>query len=535
MAGTETPVIIGVGDIKNRSTAVADAKEPATLILEAIQRAIEDASPSSDAKLKSAIDSIDVVKTWTWPYPDLPGLLAQKLGVEGSLKWKRYSEHGGDKPGKLFDEAAKRIAKGECKVAVVTGGEALASLSACAAAKELPPPGWTAPEQAVDSVFTPTGRDLGNSTISSLWQKLSATHAETDLGAIHQIGAPIHIYPLYENGFRAHRGQSLKANHEESAKLYADFSKVAEANEYAWNSGKADSEEVIGAVGKKNRMICYPYPLLMNAFNTVNLAAAVILTSASFAKSLGVPSSKWIYPLGGAGTKDSDEFWKRPNFYTSPSISRSIDAGLQVSGVSKQDIDLIDIYSCFPIVPKVAAHHLGIPIVGGKKLTLLGGLTSFGGAGNNYSMHALTEMTRQLRQKKGRTGLVLCNGGVLSYQYVVLLSTEPRKSGEYPRENPLPPQITDVPAPELVLNAEGEAVVETYTVEFNRDGTPSRGHIVGRLKSNNKRFLANNSDENTLRQMVDSGAEVIGKIGWVWQDEKKKGRGLFAFADPARL
>lgn len=127
MAGTETPVIIGVGDIKNRSTAVADAKEPATLILEAIQRAIEDASPSSDAKLKSAIDSIDVVKTWTWPYPDLPGLLAQKLGVEESLKWKRYSEHGGDKPGKLFDEAAKRIAKGECKVAVVTGGEALAS------------------------------------------------------------------------------------------------------------------------------------------------------------------------------------------------------------------------------------------------------------------------------------------------------------------------------------------------------------------------------------------------------------------------
>lgn len=30
------PVIIGVADIKNRSTAVEDAKEPATLMLEAI-------------------------------------------------------------------------------------------------------------------------------------------------------------------------------------------------------------------------------------------------------------------------------------------------------------------------------------------------------------------------------------------------------------------------------------------------------------------------------------------------------------------
>lgn len=123
----ETPVIIGVGDIKNRSTAVADAKEPATLMLEAIASALIDASPSAGSDLKSMIDSIDVVQTWTWPYPDLPGLLAEKLRVDKSIKWKRYSEHGGDKPGKLFDQAAKRIAKGDCKVAIVTGGEALAS------------------------------------------------------------------------------------------------------------------------------------------------------------------------------------------------------------------------------------------------------------------------------------------------------------------------------------------------------------------------------------------------------------------------
>jgi hypothetical protein len=131
-------------------------------------------------------------------------------------------------------------------------------VSACAAAKKLPPPGWSPPAQAVDSVFTPTGRDLGNSSISSLWQTLSSTHGTTDLGAIHQIGAPIHIYPLYENAFRAHRGQSLKANHEESAKLYSEFSQVAEGNAYAWNQGRNDDEKVVGTIGPKNRMICYP-------------------------------------------------------------------------------------------------------------------------------------------------------------------------------------------------------------------------------------------------------------------------------------
>ncbi|EAT88063.1 hypothetical protein HBI56_095060 [Parastagonospora nodorum] len=515
----EIPIIIGVGDIKNRSTAVADAKEPASLMLEAIASALIDASPSSGTDLKSMIDSIDVVQTWTWLYPDLPGLLAQKLGVDKSIKWKRYSELGGDKPGKLFDQAAKRIAKGDCKVAVVTGGEALASLSACAAAKKLPPPGWTPPAQAVDSVFSPTSTDLGN-----------------NIGAIHQIGAPIHVYPLYENAFRAHHGQSLKANHQESAKLYADFSKVAEKNEYAWNHGKSIGEEVIGKVGPKNRMICYPYPLLMNAFNNVNLASAIIMTSTAVAKALNIPSSKWIYPLGGAGTQDSSEFWLRPNFHTSPSISRSIDSALAVSNTAKSELDLIDIYSCFPIVPKIAATHLGMPITGGEKpLTLLGGLTSFGGAGNNYSMHAITEMTRQLRAGKGKKGLVLSNGGVLSYQYVNVLSKEPRKEGAYPLENPLPEILQDVEVPEIAKEAEGEAIVETYTVEFNRDGSPGRGHIVGRLKSNNKRFLANHGDEATLRQMAGGQAEIVGKSGWVWQDEKKKGRGLFAFDKPAKL
>lgn len=43
----------------------------------------------------------------------------------------------------------------------------------------------------------------------------------------------------------------------------------------------------------------------MNAFNTVNLAGACILTSTAFAEELGVPKDKWIYPLGGAGTRDS--------------------------------------------------------------------------------------------------------------------------------------------------------------------------------------------------------------------------------------
>lgn len=37
--------------------------------------------------------------------------------------------------------------------------------------------------------------------------------------------------------------------------------------------------------------------------------------------------------------------WERPNFHSSPAIERSVDTALQVSGLTKHDIDCYDVYS----------------------------------------------------------------------------------------------------------------------------------------------------------------------------------------------
>lgn len=66
--------------------------------------------------------------------------------------------------------------------------------------------------------------------------------------------------------------------------------------------------------GSLHQLTMVSDPLLMNAFNNINLAAACILTSTQYARELGVPEDKWIYPLGGAGTRDSDNC-KRRNAY----------------------------------------------------------------------------------------------------------------------------------------------------------------------------------------------------------------------------
>lgn len=135
-------------------------------------------------------------------------------------------------------------------------------MSACAAARRLPPPNWSSLDEEVNTVFSPTNRELKASALPGAWTSDRSGSDDVDLGAVHSIGTPIHIYPLYENSYRAYRNQSIAENHEESAKMYGDFAHVAEGNEYAWSYGTpTETAGSIGKVSQKNRMICFPCTL----------------------------------------------------------------------------------------------------------------------------------------------------------------------------------------------------------------------------------------------------------------------------------
>ncbi|ETS80692.1 hypothetical protein PFICI_08221 [Pestalotiopsis fici W106-1] len=518
-SSTNVPVIVGVGDFKNKSLKVEDAHDPSELMIRAIQAALADTGLGTDIQhnLSAQIDSISVVPPWTWTYPDLPGLLASRLKV---LPQHTYlAPHGGNGPALICDEAARRVALGDSMVAVVTGGESLATLAAMGKIGKMPPPNWPKPN--------PTEKPIAAGGLSVIGDTV---------GTRHSVGLPVQVYPFYENGFRARRGQTLKENSAESARLYAEFDRIATQNPFAWNHGRPPkSAEEIGRPSPKNRMISVPYPLLMNAFNTVNLSAACIITSVANAKALGIPESKWVYPLGGAGTHDSDDFWERPNFHSSPAMEAAINSTIESSLITKDDIDCFDFYSCFPIVPKMACHYLDLPLTGGAKpITLLGGLTSFGGAGNNYSMHALTAMTRELRSGRFNTGLILANGGVMTHQYAICLSRSPRKGGSgYPSRNPLPHHLEGLSTPQFLEYATGEAVIESYTADFDRTGAPRLGHIIGRLVETGQRFIANHANEWTLLRLADSNIECIGQRGHVQSLEE--GRNVFKINRQAGL
>jgi hypothetical protein len=87
-------VIIGVGQLRNRSTKEEDAHEPADLIAEAIMLALADTGAGDAAR--AAVDALDVVNVMSWLYDALPGELAERAGI--TPQRKHHSEVGGNQP-----------------------------------------------------------------------------------------------------------------------------------------------------------------------------------------------------------------------------------------------------------------------------------------------------------------------------------------------------------------------------------------------------------------------------------------------------
>jgi hypothetical protein len=99
--------------------------------------------------------------------------------------------------------------------------------------------------------------------------------------------------------------------------------------------------------------------------------------------------------------------------------------------------------------------------------TVTGGLPFFGGAGNNYSMHAIATMAERLRASPGQFGLVLANGGFLSKEAAGVYSTEPVERWQPRRDDGGQRAIDNAPAPTLLAETT-DAVIDSYTVTWKK-------------------------------------------------------------------
>ena len=174
-------------------------------------------------------------------------------------------------------------------------------------------------------------------------------------------------------------------------------------------------------------MVGLPYTKVMNSNNAVEQSAAVLLCSVEVAERLGVPRDRWVFPLAGADAHEHPYVSHRDTLYTAPAVGIAGRAALAAAGKTIDDVDHVDLYSCFPVAVQVGAAELGLDL--DRQLTVTGGLSFAGGPWNNYVMHSIATMVDALRDDPGTTGLVWANGGYLTKHAFGLYSTEPPADG----------------------------------------------------------------------------------------------------------
>ena len=478
------PVIVGIGEITDRPKDIKDGLEPLVLLEEALKRAEQD----SGTTLLGEIGSLDIVNFLSWRYQDPARQLSDRLGITPGHAY--YGPVGGESPIRYLHEAAQRIARGECSVAAICGAEAQSTAT-------------KAERAGIDLAWTPFAKDVEEPKRGAAFQKPIAVK----LGVFR----PVSVYPFYEAASAAHWGQTPREAMAESGHLWSTYSDVASQNPGSWLKRRVSPEEITTPT-PDNRLIAWPYTKLMVANPSVNMGAAILMTTLARARAAGIAEDRLIHVWGGASAEEPRDYLVRDQFFESHAQNAVLKAAIDLAGGSGNAFDAIELYSCFPCVPKMARRTLGLgPDV---QPTVNGGLTFFGAPLNTYMTHAACAMVRSLRNGS-KLGLLYGQGGFVTKHHALVLSRQAPKGALA--------QGTSVQAeadrnrrevPEFVTEACGRGSIESFTVLYGRNGDVEHGVAMLRT-SNNARALARVAadDRATLAHLLNMDRTPVGSTG----------------------
>ena len=389
-------------------------------------------------------------------------------------------------------EAAKRIARGECTVAAVCGAEAQSSAT-------------KAERTGIRLPWTPFAHDVPEPKRSAAFQKPLAVR----LGVFR----PVSVYPFYEAATAAHWRQTPREALAESGELWSRYSMAASNNPRAWLKRYFAPEEIT-TPSPDNRLIAWPYTKLMVANPTVNMGAAVLLTSLAKAHEAGIAEDHLIYPVGGASAQEPRDYLTRDQFFESHAQNAVLNAAMELVGGDCKAFGAIELYSCFPCVPKMARRTLKLgPDV---RPTVTGGLTFFGAPLNTYMTHAACAMVRSLRQG-GKLGLLYGQGGFVTKHHALVLSRDaPRRALAQDTSVQDKADRNRRSAPDFVTEASGKGSVESFTVLYGRSGDIEHGVVMVRTEED-ARTLARVPavDGATLAHLTNMERSPVGSIGTI--------------------
>lgn len=484
-----TSVIIGVGQLLNRTDQGAELLEPVDLMIEVARLAEDDTTSSGVIK---SVDVVAAVPTITWRYRDPAAIVASALGADGAATW--YPTVGGNTPQMLVNRIASHIAAGDMDAALVVGAESgRARAEAKKADLRL---GWTMQDDAI----VPD------------WSDDSPLLFSDDADLARNLIMPLQIYPVFENAIWHRSGRGLDEHLEHIARIWSGYSKVAAANPYAWNRREYSPEELL-EVTEENRMVAFPYRKLMVANPRVDMASSAIICSAERAAAIGVPTDRWVFIHSGTDAKDRSVS-ARSDFHRSAAMEIAGNGALALAGVGIDDVAHVDLYSCYPSAVQIALAALDMSP--DRQLTVYGGLPFAGGPWNNPVGHAIASMVDVLRSDEGSIGLITANGGNVDKHAFGVYSTTPPEQG-FRYDNPQA-QVDADPARDSVVDHDGPATIESWSATYDRDPEPTGAHIAA-LTPEGRRTWALSSDPDVMALLTSE--DVTGRAVHI------NGRGKF--------
>lgn len=477
------PIIVGISQY-TQSKDTPHPLDPLRLILKTSKRALDDAGADG---LKEFIDSIYMVNINSWSYEDAPGELSSTLGIKPVQKV--FLPDGGDSPQMLVNRAAKAIATGKNKAILITGGEA--SYSMYRAMKGAITLNW--PEKKTPKYME-----------DNLWNGTS--DFENKYGMIF----PSCSYALFESALRGQSGRTIEEHRLYMGKLFERYSEIASKNPYAW-SQKSYTADEITIPTPQNRKVIYPYTKRMCSNLFVDQSGSLIITSEDIAEKLKIKPDNWVYLMGGAEFKNIFNISQRPKLYDSPAAREGSRIALEQAGLSLGDIDVFDIYSCFPSIVQIISNEMGLSKDDPRDLTITGGLSYFGGPWSNYSLHAIITAVDIIRNNRSKKVMVVANGGYNTKQSFGIYGNEPPViPWEKRDDSEIQKEILMDTLPDPIVEANGQITIKAYTIYYERDGQPKRGIVIGSLEDGSRTFARIEDKPERLEELENQN--LIGRV-----------------------
>jgi acetyl-CoA C-acetyltransferase len=269
---------------------------------------------------------------------------------------------------------------------------------------------------------------------------------------------------MIENALGAAEGLGPDAHAREVAELWARFNRVGRHNPEAAFGQPRTVDELMRA-GPQNRLLAFPYNRWHASQWTVDQASALLICTTERARRAGVKADRWLFPHAALHSSAAVTLTARRRLEAWPAMAvlgRTAEARI---GHALRDLELAEVYSCFPSAVRVQQRALGLDRSGTPTVT--GGMTFAGGPFNHFVLLSTVAIGRLLRDRPDERGLVTTVSGMLSKPGLAVWSAVPPLSDRGPLVADLAAEATE--ATELVPVADptpldSDATVVSWTV-----------------------------------------------------------------------